>query len=289
MSEVIQYPQEQLSRTRPAATRGGDMEAHLREALARNEFSLHYQPQISLLTNEIEGFEALLRCDSPALVHSMPEHFLPVLEESGLIVQVGEWVLRKACQDLKVKQQLYSKNFKVAVNLSLRQFSDPALPSLIRGILAETGIDPFCLELEITEDSFSDSVLAGTRTIQELHAFGVKFAIDDFGTGYTSLKFLKRVPFSSLKIDTSFVSDIETNADDAAITFAIITMAHRLGMTVVAEGVENPGQLKILQDNGCDLAQGFHFARPAGFDELHGLINQLQEPDDDFHMHQSWF
>lgn len=265
------------------------MEACLREAVERGEFSLIYQPQISLLTNEIEGFEALLRCDSPALANTTPEQFLPVLEESGLIMPVGEWVLRQACSDLKQKQMLYNKNYKIAVNLSLRQFGDDELPALIASILAETGVHPSCLELEITEDMFTDSVLTSTRTIQDVHALGVKFAIDDFGTGYSSLKFLKRLPFSNLKIDKSFTADIESDPDAAAIASAIIMLAHRLGMTVVAEGVETEGQLDFLQQNGCDLAQGYHFAKPAGFDELHRMISALQDDDEDFHLHQRFF
>ncbi|MGV3590949.1 MAG: putative bifunctional diguanylate cyclase/phosphodiesterase [Gammaproteobacteria bacterium] len=265
------------------------MEACLRQAFERNEFTLIYQPQISLLTNEIEGFEALLRCDSPALANTTPEQFLPVLEESGLIMPVGEWVLRQACRDLKQKQMLYNKNYKVAVNLSLRQFGDDALPALIASILTETGVHPSCLELEITEDMFTDSVLTSTRTIQDVHALGVKFAIDDFGTGYSSLKFLKRLPFSNLKIDKSFTADIESDPDAAAIASAIIMLAHRLGMTVVAEGVETEGQLEFLQQNGCDLAQGYHFAKPAGFDELHRMISALQDDDEDFHLHQRFF
>ncbi|HEY0962224.1 MAG TPA: EAL domain-containing protein [Pseudomonadales bacterium] len=260
------------------------MEASLRQAFERSEFTLIYQPQISLLTNEIEGFEALLRCDSPALADTTPEQFLPVLEESGLIMPVGEWVLRQACRDVKQKQMLYNKNYKVAVNLSLRQFGDDALPALIESILAETGVHPSCLELEITEDMFTDSVLTSTRTIQDVHALGVKFAIDDFGTGYSSLKFLKRLPFSNLKIDKSFTADIETDPDAAAIASAIIMLAHRLGMTVVAEGVETEGQLNFLQQNGCDLAQGYHFAKPAGFDELHRMISALQDDDEDYHL-----
>jgi EAL domain-containing protein (putative c-di-GMP-specific phosphodiesterase class I) len=250
---------------------------------------LIYQPQISLLTNEIEGFEALLRCDNPALSHLTPEQFLPVLESSGLILPVGEWVLRQACRDLRQKQMLYGKNYKVAVNLSLRQFSDAALPALIGRILDETGVHPSCLELEITENMFAESALTGSRTIQDVHALGVKFAIDDFGTGYSSLKFLKRLPFSSLKIDRSFTNDIESDPDAAAIASAIIMLAHRLGLTVVAEGVETTTQLQFLQQNGCDLAQGYHFAKPAGFDELHKMISALQDDADDFHLHQRFF
>ncbi|MEY4641649.1 MAG: hypothetical protein RLZZ227_1643 [Pseudomonadota bacterium] len=264
------------------------MEACLRQALERNEFALIYQPQISLLTNEIEGFEALLRCDNPVLAQCPPEQFLPVLEESGLIVPVGEWVLRQACRDVKQKQMLYNKNYKVAVNLSLRQFTDSGLPTLIRAILDETGVHPSCLELEITEDMFTESVLSSTRTLQDVHALGCKFAIDDFGTGYSSLKFLKRLPFSNLKIDRSFTTDIETDSDAAAIASAIIMLAHRLGLTVVAEGVETPGQLQFLQQNGCDLAQGYHFAKPAGFDELHKMISSLQDDTDDFHLHKQF-
>jgi len=291
MSEFMQPYPDSFPGLRPAAFRAGKsvLEACMRQALERNEFSLMYQPQISLLTNEIEGFEALLRCDNPALGHCTPEQFLPVLEESGLILPVGEWVLRQACKDLKQKQTLYGKNFKVAVNLSLRQFTDDALPAMIRDILHETGVHPSCLELEITEDMFTESVLASTRSLQDIHALGVKFAIDDFGTGYSSLKFLKRLPFSNLKIDKSFIADVETNQDSAAIVEAVIMMAHRLGLCAIAEGVETEGQLRFVQQNGCDLAQGYHFAKPAGFDQLHQMISQLQDGDDDYHLHQQFF
>jgi EAL domain-containing protein (putative c-di-GMP-specific phosphodiesterase class I) len=291
MSEFMQNLPATAPAPRHSAFRPGkpQMEACLRQALERGEFALIYQPQISLLTNEIEGFEALLRCDNPALAHCTPEQFLPVLEETGLIVPVGEWVLRQACRDLKQKQMLYNKNYKVAVNLSLRQFTDDGLPTLIQQILDETGVHPSCLELEITEDMFTESVLSSTRTLQQVHALGCKFAIDDFGTGYSSLKFLKRLPFSNLKIDKSFTADIETDSDAAAIASAIIMLAHRLGLTVVAEGVETAGQLQFLQQNGCDLAQGYHFAKPAGFDELHKMISSLQDDEDDFHLHKQFF
>jgi EAL domain-containing protein (putative c-di-GMP-specific phosphodiesterase class I) len=291
MSEFMQPYPESFANMRQPAFRAGKsvLEACLRQALERKEFTLIYQPQISLLTNEIEGFEALLRCDNPALAHCTPEQFLPVLEESGLILPVGEWVLRQACRDLKQKQTLYGKNFKVAVNLSLRQFTDEALPALIRDIVGESGVHPSCLELEITEDMFTESVLAGSRSLQDIHALGVKFAIDDFGTGYSSLKFLKRLPFSNLKIDKSFIADVETNEDSAAIVEAIIMMAHRLGLTAIAEGVEQEGQLRYLQQNGCDLAQGYHFAKPAGFDQLHQMISQLQDGEDDYHLHAAYF
>lgn len=291
MSEFMQHYPESFPEVRKNAFRAGKsvLEACMRQALDRNEFSLIYQPQISLLTNEIEGFEALLRCDNPALGHCTPEQFLPVLEESGLIVPVGEWVLRQACKDLRQKQILYGKNFKVAVNLSLRQFTDDALPALIRDILADSGVHPSCLELEITEDMFTESVLASTRSLQDIHALGVKFAIDDFGTGYSSLKFLKRLPFSNLKIDKSFIADVESDPDAAAIVDAVIMMAHRLGLTAVAEGVETEAQLQFVQQHGCDLAQGYHFAKPAGFDELHKMISALQDDDDDFHLHKQFF
>jgi EAL domain-containing protein (putative c-di-GMP-specific phosphodiesterase class I) len=291
MSEFMQQLPENFTSTRQSGFRAGKsvLEACLRQALERNEFTLIYQPQISLLTNEIEGFEALLRCDNPALAHCTPEQFLPVLEESGLILPVGEWVLRQACRDLKQKQTLYGKNYKVAVNLSLRQFTDPELPALIQTILGDSGVHPSCLELEITEDMFTESVLAGSRSLQDIHALGVKFAIDDFGTGYSSLKFLKRLPFSNLKIDKSFIADIETDPDAAIIVEAIIMLAHRLGLSAIAEGVEQEGQLQFLQQHGCDFAQGYHFAKPAGFDQLHQMISQLQDSEDDFHLHQQFF
>jgi EAL domain-containing protein (putative c-di-GMP-specific phosphodiesterase class I) len=266
-----------------------DLQSCLREALEKGEFSLIYQPQVSLLTNEIEGFEALLRCAHPALTDYAPDQFLPVLEESGLILPVGEWVLRQACRDVRAKQLTHGKQYKVAVNLSVRQFTDAALPKLVRTILDDSGVHASCLELEITEDMFADSILTGSRALQELHALGVKFAIDDFGTGWSSLKFLKRLPFGCLKIDKSFTADIETDPDAAAIASAIIMLAHRLGLTVVAEGVETQAQLQFLQQNGCDLAQGYHFAKPAGFDELHKMLDQLQNDDDDFHLHQQFF
>jgi diguanylate cyclase (GGDEF)-like protein len=245
-------------RTRARAMLG----IELRRALDRREFSLHYQPKIDLTSGRPCGAEALLRWEHPERGRVAPVDFIPVLEETGLIVPVGEWVLRKACEDLKNWQRSGGPIMPVAVNLSARQFRQHDLDERIRSIVAAAGVDPSLLELEITESQLMHDPDHAIRVLERLGAAGLRIAIDDFGTGYSSLAYLTRFPLASLKIDRSFVADVLSDEADATIVRTIIDMAHTLGFTVVAEGVERDAQAAFLRKLGCEQAQGFLFARP---------------------------
>jgi len=248
------------------------LESSLRRALEREEFLLHFQPKASLATGEVIGVEALLRWRHPDLGLVSPVEFMPMLEETGLIIATGEWVIRTACAQIKAWQEAGLPRIPVAVNLSARQFQVKDLGSTISRILEEEGIPHELLELEITEGSLVVNEEEAASTLAYLNSLGVRVAIDDFGTGYSSLSRLKGFPLDALKIDGSFVRDITTDADDAAITRAIITMAHSLGLAVVAEGVETEEQLAFLDANGCDQIQGYYFSMPLGSEECTAFI-----------------
>jgi diguanylate cyclase (GGDEF)-like protein/PAS domain S-box-containing protein len=248
------------------------LESSLRRALERSEFLLYYQPKASLSTGEVIGVEALLRWHHPELGLVSPVEFMPMLEETGLIVATGEWVIRTACAQIKAWQQVGITSMPVAVNLSARQFQVKDLGATISHILEEEGIRPDLLELEITESSLASNAEEAAGTLAYLNSLGVRVAIDDFGTGYSSLSRLKGFPLDALKIDGSFVRDITTDADDAAITRAIITMAHSLGLAVIAEGVETEQQLMFLDANGCDQIQGYYFSTPLPAEECTAFL-----------------
>jgi diguanylate cyclase (GGDEF)-like protein/PAS domain S-box-containing protein len=248
------------------------LESSLRRALERQEFLLYYQPKASLSTGEVIGVEALLRWHHPELGLVSPVEFMPMLEETGLIVATGEWVIRTACAQIKAWQQAGIAAVPVAVNLSARQFQVKDLGVAIANILAEEGIRHDLLELEITESSLASNSEEAAETLAYLNSLGVRVAIDDFGTGYSSLSRLKGFPLDALKIDGSFVRDITTDANDAAITRAIITMAHSLELAVVAEGVETEEQLIFLDANGCDQIQGYYFSTPLPAEECTAFI-----------------
>ncbi len=238
------------------------IEGGLRRSLERDEFILHYQPQIDVLTGKVVGMEALLRwqpLDKPPMP---PAEFIPIAEETGLIVPIGEWVLRTACAQTRLWQEQGYAPLRVAVNLSARQFKQKNIVSLVKKVLEETACRPEWLELEITESVVMEDPQSATDTLQELSDMGVHLSIDDFGTGYSSLSYLKRFPIDTLKIDQSFVRDISTDADDAAIARAVIALAHSMRLEVVAEGVETIEQLDYLRAQGCDLMQGYYFSRP---------------------------
>jgi diguanylate cyclase (GGDEF)-like protein/PAS domain S-box-containing protein len=239
-----------------------NLEGGLRRALEREEFLLYYQPKAGVKTGALTGFEALLRWRHPERGLVLPDEFIPVLEETGLIVQVGEWVLNAVCEQINEWTRAGLDPAPVAINLSARQFLARELGSSIKRILDRHRIDPALLELEITESSLMVNPEEATRTLEYLKSLGVGISIDDFGTGYSSLGYLKRFPLDSLKVDRSFVRDVTTDADDATITRAVITMAHALGLAVIAEGVETESQLAFLVENGCDQIQGFYLARP---------------------------
>ena len=248
------------------------LENDLRQALARRELLLHYQPQVSLASGVVTGVEALLRWRHP--VHGMisPAKFIPLAEETGLILTIGEWVLRQACAQARAWADA-GRPLRVAVNLSARQFRQPGLDGLIRGVLEETGLDPARLDIELTESIIVHDPAAVTAILAGIEKLGVQISIDDFGTGYSSLSYLKRFPIDVLKVDQSFVRDIATDPDDAAIVRAIITMAHALGIQTIAEGVETREQLAFLRENSCDAMQGYYFSRPVPGEEITAMLH----------------
>ncbi|MEK7796019.1 MAG: bifunctional diguanylate cyclase/phosphodiesterase, partial [Pseudomonadota bacterium] len=232
------------------------LENDLRHALERNELLLYYQPQVDLTSGAITGVEALIRWQHPAHGMISPEKFIPLAEQTGLILPIGEWVLHQACAQARAWQAAGWPP-RMSVNLSARQFRLPGLDSLIRGILEETGLDPGRLDIELTESIIVHDPAAVAAILTGLEQLGVQISIDDFGTGYSSLSYLKRFPIDILKIDQSFVRDLATDPDDAAIVQAIVTMAHALGIQTIAEGVETKEQLEFLRHNGCDAIQGY--------------------------------
>lgn len=237
------------------------MEHALRRAVEREEFQLHYQPQIDVASGKMIGMEALMRWKAKSDLVS-PAEFIPLAEETGLIVPMGEWALRTACAQNKAWQDAGLAPMRVAVNLSARQFQSPGLLATIRNVLEETGLDPNYLELEITESVLMQNTDATIRVLQDLSAMGIHLSIDDFGTGYSSLSYLKRFPIDALKIDQSFVRDITTDPDDAAIATAIIAMAHGLGVKVIAEGVETEEQMRFLRKHKSEVMQGYYYSPP---------------------------
>jgi diguanylate cyclase (GGDEF)-like protein/PAS domain S-box-containing protein len=242
--------------------------ASLHRALELGQLLLLYQPKTSVATGAMIGVEALIRWKHPERGLVAPEAFIPFAEETGLILAFGRWVLSTACRQAIAWQQQGLPPFTVAINLSARQFNDPDLASYILGALKETGLDPRLLELEITESVMVDQHERALETLREVKAMGVRVSIDDFGTGYSSLARLKKLPIDALKIDRSFVGDIAIDPDDAAITSAIIAMAHSLRLRVVAEGVETHEQARFLRERGCDEMQGFLFGRPVPPQEI---------------------
>jgi diguanylate cyclase (GGDEF)-like protein/PAS domain S-box-containing protein len=250
------------------------IEGALRNAVERNEFVLHYQPQVDLASGQIVGMEALIRWRHPELGMVPPVRFVGVAEETGLIVQIGAWVMRTACAQNKAWQEAGLGRLRVAVNLSARQFGAADLIESIERVLADTGLDPDCLEIELTESLFMSEASAAVDLLHRMKSLGVNLSIDDFGTGYSSLSYLSRFPIDVLKIDRSFVADITHDANDAAIVTSIITLAHNLKLSVIAEGVETAEQLDYLRSHGCDEMQGYFFSRPVEAAEFEQLLRQ---------------
>jgi len=250
------------SREHEAVTRA----LHL--ALDERQFELHYQPKIDLVSGDIMGVEALIRWRHPERGLVSPADFIPIAEETGLIVPMGEWVLATACAQAKAWQSDWQANISVAVNVSARQFRQHDLPATVRRVLAETGLPPHSLELELTESLLMQQTDVVVNALRAIRDMGVSLALDDFGTGFSSLTYLRSFPLNVLKIDRSFVSGVDTIEADAAITRAIIGMAHSLGLSVVAEGVETAAQLDFLKHQHCDVAQGYLLGRPMPASEL---------------------
>lgn len=252
-----------------------ELESGLQKALQNEEFILHYQPKYGASTQKLVGVEALLRWQHPSYGLVMPDRFIPALEENGLINAVGEWVLRTACAQNKMWQEHGFAPVTVSVNISAVQFRSPQLIDTVARVLDETQLESRYLELELTESMFISNTEAAINTMYRLKDLGVSLSIDDFGSGYSSLSYLKRFPVDYLKIDRSFIKDIENSNKDAAITNAITVLAHSLNMKIVAEGVESQGQLDYLKSQGCQELQGFLFSRPISAQEVSELLEKV--------------
>lgn len=250
------------------------LETELRRALVQNEFVLHYQPKVDMADGRIVGMEALLRWQSPERGLVAPGEFIPLLEETSLILPVGEWALREACKQARAWRSAGFADIRIAVNLSVMQLKQPDFVGMVLGILSEHGLDPALkmIELELTESMLMDNVQGTIETLQKLHDAGIQFSIDDFGTGYSSLSYLKRFQISTLKIDQSFVRDLSGDHNDGAIVGAVIALGHSLGLKVIAEGVETLTQLRRLQSLHCDEIQGYLFSRPVPAAQMAELL-----------------
>jgi len=252
-----------------------ERKSSMQQALAEGQFEVHYQPIVDAVTEKLVSMEALARWPHPEEGMISPAEFIPIAERTGLILSLGEYVLRTVCNQIKVWDSAGCNGFRVAVNLSARQFENN-VPDLVGGIIRETGISSDSLALEITEGIAMKNIEQNIRMLEELRELGVSISIDDFGTGYSSLQYLKRFPLNTLKIDQSFIRDITTNNDDLKITIAIIGLGQNLGLKVLAEGVETKEQVEILRSNGCDYIQGYYYSRPL---PAHELLPYLEEHD----------
>jgi diguanylate cyclase (GGDEF)-like protein/PAS domain S-box-containing protein len=252
-----------------------ELENNLRHALDRNEFRVYYQPRIEVASGRIIGCEALIRWDCPGKGIVPPDSFISIAEETGLIIPIGEWILQEACRQNSAWQQAGLPLINVSVNLSPIQFRHAGLVQSVADALQQAALDPAYLELELTESFVMHDAERINVAMQSLKALGVDIAVDDFGTGYSSLSYLKRFPVDRLKVDKSFVRDIDTDPDDAAIVRAIITLGHALGLKVVAEGVETQAHLDYLKQHGCDELQGYFFSRPVPAAEMEALLREL--------------
>ena len=252
------------------------IESDLRHAIENDDLYMKYQPKCNIETKKIIGVEALVRWTHPAKGELSPEYFIPIAETAGLMVRLGKWVLRAACKDMMHLQSQGLNDVELAVNLSPRQFRDPNLIETIQDVLAETDFKAVNLELEITETTLMEQIDLAIELLDQIKSLGISVTIDDFGTGYSSLNYLKRLPIDTLKIDRAFIDDIPNDKDDMEISSAVIAMAHKLGLKVVAEGVSTQAHWEFLEQNKCDIAQGYLLGKPMGTQELlvHCLKNQ---------------
>ncbi|MFJ7970566.1 EAL domain-containing protein [Psychrobacillus sp. NPDC096389] len=258
------YFQEQMNLSFPNEAL---MESHLRRAIEKEELTIHYQPQVNLATGEIDSFEALLRWNNRKFGYVSPMQFIPLAEESGMIMQIGDWVLEEVCKQLEYWQEKGYRPVRIAVNISPNQFKQENFAIKIREKINKYRINPFSLEVEITESAMTD-MQDTFAMLKELKNIGVVISIDDFGTGYSSLSYLKKYPIDIIKIDQSFIKDMELDEKNAAIATTIIQLAHSLGMEVIAEGVEKDKQVEILKSANCQKAQGYYFSRPVPIDDI---------------------
>ncbi|MES2072708.1 MAG: EAL domain-containing protein [Pseudomonadota bacterium] len=249
-----------------------NIETNLRKALEREELAVYYQPKVDLVDHKVIGFEALLRWNHPEMGMISPTDFIPIAEESGLIIPIGRWVIATACHQMAAWKAAGFEDIKVAVNLSVRQTKNITLIDDVLNSLRKSGLEPRQLELEITESMLMDDIQDNVDLLENLQAAGIFLSIDDFGTGYSSMAYLKRLPIDQLKIDRAFVKDIPGNGDDEAIVSAIVSMAHSLGIAVVAEGAETIEQINFLRSVGCDSVQGYYIAQPMPAHEVEAFL-----------------
>jgi diguanylate cyclase (GGDEF)-like protein len=251
-----------------------EIENDLRNAIEKEEFSLFYQPKVDIITNKIWGVEALIRWNHPKHGMVLPFKFIPVAEETGLIIDIGRWVLNKACRQNSKWQKQKLKPLSVAVNVSPRQFQYPGFYEDVKNAIEQSGLNPGLLELEITESLLMSDVEESVNKLKKLIGVGLSMAIDDFGTGYSNLKYLLNFPISTLKIDRTFIKNVETDGSIAALTHSIIRMAKSLDLKIVAEGVENINQVSFLRDHGCNIVQGDYYSKPLPAEEFGELLKK---------------
>lgn len=249
-----------------------NIEKYLKKGLENNEFILHYQPQVNVKTKKIEAFEALVRWQSPELGLVSPFKFIHVAEETGFIVPLGEWILNTSCRFLKEINATKAANYKISVNISVMQLLQDNFTEMVERVLSETGLSPNLLELEITESIIMESPELIVGKLKLLRDKGISIALDDFGTGYSSLAYLRKIPITTLKIDKLFIDDISSAECNTALTDSIIDLGHKIGLTIVAEGVETNHQLEYLQCNQCDIIQGYLFSKPLPPDEIEKIL-----------------
>jgi diguanylate cyclase (GGDEF)-like protein len=254
------------------------LENDLRVALDHQEFDIYYQPIISIGNNSIAGFEALLRWHHPELGLIAPASFIPIAEETGMILEIGQWVLEKACrQVIKWQKDTGIRNLNLSINISYRQFCHPNFLKLIRETLRLTQFDPYCLNLEITENILMDNSAETRQLMSQLRELGISIHIDDFGTGYSSLSYLQRFPINTLKIDRSFINQLGENGENAEIVRTILVLAHELGVDCIAEGIETRSQLEQLRRLNCNFGQGFFIGRPLASEQIFMLLKKQVE------------
>jgi EAL domain-containing protein (putative c-di-GMP-specific phosphodiesterase class I) len=252
------------------------MESELRRALELGELELHYQPKVDIATNRVRSAEALVRWRHPTQGLVPPNTFIPLAEETGLIVPLGEWVLRRSCMQVRSWLDSGMSPLRIAVNLSAKQFRHADLVAVVKSALDDAGLEPGYIELELTESAVMHDPEQSAATLTALSSMGVHISIDDFGTGYSSLSYLRRFPLDKLKIDRSFIRDLMSDPDDVSIVKAIISLAHSLRLRVVAEGVETVEQLDFLREVGCDQYQGFYCSPAVPAEDFAALVTRLR-------------